>query len=169
MSPACWQQVPVTFFLFAKAKWKNVFTFSQKHQDVFQMFLQLLQILEEAFELAFRMSNQCLLKQGFKTHVTHCTDALTVWISTLPGDMCLFFSCHRCHSISKWHQWHRIFAYIARWCVENQSVAILVQWVTWVFEPWKRKGGLCLLINKKGCKNATFASSGSPEGDRTPI
>ena len=28
---------------------------------------------------------------------------------------------------------------IARWCVDNQRVLCVVQWVTWVFEPWKNE------------------------------
>jgi len=48
--------------------------------------------------------------QVSQSHCTHCTDIINRWISILPRVMCLFFACHWCHSIGKWHQWHGIFA-----------------------------------------------------------
>ena len=156
MSPACGLQVPVTFFYFAKAKWKNAFTFSRKHQDVFRMFLQLSQILEEAFSVAFWMPDRCLLKQGLKTHVTHCTDAIICWVSVHPSDMCLFFSCHWCH-----------FTYSSDmsdigFLLKCHLDALKIRELQYSCNEWhefwtlKKMGKPCLLINKKGCKNDEF-------------
>ena len=98
--------------------------------------------IEKGFSLKIAMAIAPKFGQNLKlskTHVTHCTSVINDWISVLPCDIRLFFSCHWCHSIRKWHQWHDIFLVIARLCIDNQMVVYIVQCVIWVFKPWKKR------------------------------
>ena len=51
-------------------------------------------------------------KLGWKSHCTHCTDAVTCWFSKFPSVMWAKMPCHWCHLMS-----------------------LKVQWVTWKNEP----------------------------------
>ena len=70
---------------------------SEESEYITSAFFRYAQQLVRSFAMLRMTWCLVLIFLGLKIHCTHCTGVVIRWISMLPSDMCLFFSCHWCH------------------------------------------------------------------------